>query len=424
MLVSVLRARHPACSPGAKFVLLRFIQLYGVDTSVGQSVKAMAKEVGVTDRVAGEALPQLIAQGLLAQQSNRGKLGRPSSSYTCPKAALAERVDLEGGGGSSSEHAQRIAKLLSGAVSQPTQRLMYANRLLLAVLVAHADEFGIVRGLGWRDIGELTGLRRAVLRQRLEMLLEQGYIRSAIPGVTGTTLFKKAKSEYVLNLAHSLLRVDKNPILVVVRTRFSPHIGIYPARLILDAVIRSPGARYVAIGNERYDVGGLFEGKMILRLEPILQASIDRYASYLLSEQFDAITDDRSSFNDLRVRIREDFTLVGTGYEATAVQVDIVRLLHDEAVRWARDIKAALNLIEGVPVNDVCKYWLLPPTRYEKKDKLAWVLLVRTNDESVSFGCRVYDQKTSLNLSCQSDEELAFPVRCLYGLLTRSKHGA
>lgn len=429
MLVSVLRARHPVCSPGAKFVLLRFIQLYGVDTSVEQSVKAMAKEIGVTDRVAGEALPQLVAQGLLGQQSSRGKLGRPSSSYTCPKAALAERVDLGREDGSSSEHTQRIAKLLSGAGSQPSQRLMYANRLLLAVLLAHADEFGAVRGLGLRDLSKLTGLRKEVLRHRLDVLVAHGFIRAIVPGVTGTKLFKLTPSQYFLDLGHPLLAASVAPRSVVIRTRSSYSRGDHPARLILEAVRRSKlgGKKYIQFSHGFFDVADLFDDLSLERLEPVLQATLDRYAALLLSKYSVALANVCPVVDELFEHIRADFNYLGAevlgGTDSSDTHGSMAVLLNTQAVIWAREIHAAIKHIEG-PLTDDFKCLVLPPSKDAITHLAFWALLVISDQGPVRQGSRLYDIFSDLDRSYEHEAEIPLEDRYRYGLLTRPRRSA
>ncbi|PKM23392.1 MAG: hypothetical protein CVV09_20795 [Gammaproteobacteria bacterium HGW-Gammaproteobacteria-13] len=429
MLIRLLRHRSIGLSPEAKFFLLRFLQeeqKKQVDTLAALNVRTIAKRIGVTPKVAGAAIEQLVSLGLLTKQSKLRQLGRPSSEYSCSTLAVEKFL---GSTVDNPEQESRVAKLLGGASEQKEQRLMYANRLLLAVLVAQADEFGVVRKLGWRDLAERTGLRREVLRQRLGWLLEQGYLRSVIPGVTGIALFKKAKSEYILNLAHPFLCVGQAPGLLVVRTKLCRHIDEYPARQILNAIMKCGGQQLVQIGHERYDIGKFFGSGNLLHLTPILQASIDRYASYLLSEQSEVLDEDIALFSELRARIRQDFILPdivrGEGTTAT-MQVDIVHLLCSQSVEWARDIKAAISTVNGLPDQGEFKYWLLPASKRDhswrgRRETMAWALLVKTSLDALPYGCRVHDAHLGVDHALLSDEELALGERYFYGLLTEPK---
>ena len=434
MFARLLRNRSVGLSPEAKFFLLRFLQedqkdqkdqKEQVDTLAALNVRKIAKRIGVTPKVASSAIEQLVSLGLLTKQSKLRQLGRPSSEHRCATVAVEK---LLGPTQDNPGQEVRVAKLLGGASEQKGQRLMYANRLLLAVLVAQADEFGVVRKLGWRDLAELTGLQREVIRRRLEWLLDQGYLRSVVPGATGVALFKKAKSEYVLNLAHPVLCINQEPRVLVVRTKLGRHIDEYPARQILNAVMSCRRAKNVTIGHECYNIGELFGAGNPLYLTPILQASIDRYASFLLSEQPDAINEKGASLNELRARIRQEFIVPGADEDegAAAMQVDIVRLLCDQSLGWARDIKAAIDGVNGLPGEGPFKYWLLPASKRDhswrgRKEPLAWALLVKANAGAMQCGCRVHDAYLGVDHSLHNDEELTREERCFYGLLTELK---
>lgn len=428
MFSRLLRNRSIGLSPEAKFFLLRFLQeeqKQQVEPLAALDVRKISKRIGVTPKVAALAIDQLVSLGLLAKQSKLRQLGRPSSEYRCDTAEIEKALgDPQG----DSRQEARIAKLLSGAVGQEGRRLMYANRLLLAVLVANADDFGVVRGLGWKALSELTGLPRAALRQRLEGLLDQGYLRAVVPGATGTALFKKAKSEYMLNLEHPLLRIGKEPGVLVVRTTFSRHADDYPARQILNAVMKVGGSPCVSVGLERYDVGELFGEANPLYLTPILQASIDRYASYLLSEHFDALGGFGGAFSGLRDRVLKDFS--GSDSEEGApeaeIQEDMIRLLCAQAVAWALDIRAALvradNLLDEGPFT----FCLLPPSKRDhalrgRKEPLALAMLVSAHDGALKHGCRVRDLLAGVERDLVSDDELPMAERYSYGLMTRPK---
>lgn len=443
MLTGLLKHRFHGRSPGAKFFLLRLVQMKELDKVIGLSVREIAKQVGLTPDVASLAIEELVGLGLLTKQPKRRLLGRPSNEYLVSKSSVDEflKSAADGPGDEESRKVveddpvlrQRLERLIGGAVESKAQglqegrRLMYANRLLLAVLVAHADEFGVVRKLGWRDLGELTGLQRSVLRQRLEWMLDQGYLRSMVPGATGSGFIKKAKSEYVLNLAHPLLRMGQDPSVLVVRTPRSLHVDDYPARQILNTVMREQRAKR-AVGHEIHEVVKLFGGGNVQHLTPMLQASINHYASYLLSEHFEVINENEAPLKGLRARILSDVAApdADDDSETATLRMRMVQLLCDQSVDWALSIRAAINGVEGLADKGAYKYWLLPPSKRDhawrgRKVALAWTLLVRAGAESGRFGCRLHDTCSGVDRILSSDEELTLEERYFYGLLTKPK---
>lgn len=424
MLIDLLRARIEADSPGTKFVLIRFVQLYGMDAPVALSVKGLAKALGVTDRVTSSAIQQLIAQGLLLQKSTGGKLGRPASSYTCLSDALTEKLSFGGEAIQGVLHEQCIAQLLNGAAHQEAERLLVGNRLLLAVLLAHADEFGVVQGLGARDLSNLTGLKKEVLRQRLDSLKSLQFIRAAVSGVTGAKLFKPTPSQYFLNLGHSMLQAQTAPFSMIFRTRLN--YDDCSARVILQAVSEAKRNRmeYIQLGAGFYDVVSLFDDRMPGRLEPMLQTRIDGYASFLLSEHFDGLVEDYRIFHGLFERIQQDFAHLGAEVNSPANSPNdhgsIARLLHAQAVLRALGIKAAIKQAANLPMGKL-KYCILPLSKEANVYPAYWALLVISTDGLALYGCQVSDALNGLSLSYEQEAEIKVEERYRYGLLTRPR---
>ena len=85
----------------------------------------------------------------------------------------------------------------------PKGRLSFLNRVLLGVLLAHADEFGYVSGLDSKDLQALTGFDANSLKHRIQRLVALGLIRCVLPGCS-SSIFQTSKrsSSYYLNLNH------------------------------------------------------------------------------------------------------------------------------------------------------------------------------------------------------------------------------
>jgi hypothetical protein len=428
MLVGLLRHRSIGLSHEAKFFLLRFLQeeqKKQFDTLATLNVREMAKRIGVTPKVAGLAIEQLVSLGVLTKQSKLRQLGRPSSEYRSATEALEKLLGTSVG---SSNQEPRVTRLLSEATQQTENRLMYANRLLLAVLVVHADEFGVVRHLGWRDLCQLTGLHKTAVRQRLGLLLAQHYLRAVVPGATGGALFKKVKSEYIINLSHPALLMDNSPGFLVVRTAQSRFVEEYPARLILDSVMTGRKDQPVTIGSRSYDRCLLFGGGEALHLAPLLQATIDRYASYLLSSQSQpqVFDEDGDLCSKLKDRIQSDFAVKGADQnEATdAMQEQVVQLLFEQSVTWAQKVREEISQVVNLP-SGLFRYWLLPPVKICRARKSvvpqALSLLVMGSAESPQGIFRVWDTFMGVDLTSVCRAEVGLVDAFHYGLLTRPK---
>lgn len=87
------------------------------------------------------------------------------------------------------------------------QKVAGATRLLLAVLLAHADRWGVVQGLGSARLSELTGLSRERLQAHVYKLNQLGFIGHKVAGFSGSTLLGGRETVYYLNLHHPALRL-------------------------------------------------------------------------------------------------------------------------------------------------------------------------------------------------------------------------
>jgi len=98
-------------------------------------------------------------------------------------------------------------------------KLSLANRLLLMILLSHADPFGVARGLSSKELCLLTGMDAASLKQRLRRLTELGFIRRHIPGLASPIFAEKLRSVYWLNLNHLQLSPADDVVSVVVHKK-------------------------------------------------------------------------------------------------------------------------------------------------------------------------------------------------------------
>ncbi|EJY6040337.1 MULTISPECIES: hypothetical protein [Pseudomonadaceae] len=236
--LSLLRLHLPDISPEAKFLLLRFLQKYGEGRSVRQGVATFAADLGVSGPMAKRGLHELTAVGFLSQCENR-------SEYECSQT-LRETLASESVKRVTSSLYQLADRVLNPATElislksydrresgmsldsvTPAERKEAArkmlreaasgtNRLLLAVLLIHADEFGVVRGLGISDLCTLTGLKRERLEMHLFKLNELGAIRFKIAGFSGSRILGSLKTIYYLNLHHRCFYNSNSTLMVFV----------------------------------------------------------------------------------------------------------------------------------------------------------------------------------------------------------------
>src|SRR5690606_20173981 len=73
-------------------------------------------------------------------------------------------------------------------------------------LLACADECGVLRGFGTADLMILTGMSKDRIGYQISALVNKGFIRVRVPGITSSALFGHARQLIYLNLK----RVDSS----------------------------------------------------------------------------------------------------------------------------------------------------------------------------------------------------------------------
>lgn len=250
-----LAATHLDLSAEEKYLLMRAAHLFGFET-VALPMPQLEVVIGMTDGVLKRARDSLVAKQLLVEVEGHSGGGggvttpgrQPKSfrlSDRCPDILRGvdgdqRRIERERrvlrlkasthltnitslvAWGASKGHGKDLlqAALLRGASAPKQVPPRYVTRVLLATLFGMADERGVVRGIGLGELSRLAGMERQSLEYQLSKLTEEGYLRSYVPGVTGTTLFGKSAGAIFLNLSHPGLAAPRNELLVCLQTAF------------------------------------------------------------------------------------------------------------------------------------------------------------------------------------------------------------
>lgn len=447
MLLRALLCEVKGLTPEAKYLLARFIQCFGVTAPVGLGVKELAKQFGLTDRQVSEALHVLLACNVLACSSVPEGRGRPKRQFSLQSeflrklnrsdsvvSATHERVVehlLRHENSSCPEVAEAdgqkaISDRLAGLrAKRKPGRLSVVNRLLLGVLLCHADRFGVVRNLGSAELRKAIGFTQESLKHRMQRLIDQGFVRAYVPGVTSRMMFGKAKSTYFLNLQHPGLCVEVTDALALISGYYSSDHLLDEASDFLWGV---NGYREQADSiDDRAQVAKLFSENEILRIAPIVQCRLEHYASILLSSHW-AQLDHKDSFESsvLLERIKSDFCQIESDDSCRAVLVDI---LCRQAVQMARKIKGQLEFAPTQPSClpfDEMDYLILPytiPPGWRRRNALfRTVLAFPRSPVACKHGfyvAEVVGSDVQSRRYFPEEEDIPLIERYLYGLLTR-----
>lgn len=314
VFLSALFCEVKGLGPEGKYFLVRFIRRFGIAEPVDLGVKALAKQFGLSDRQVSEALTSLVALDVMTVSSTPEGKGRPKRCYQLQVGFLKRLENITAL--KATQHEVAVGSLLkheSKKVCQASEkpeeqsevvglltdlrskkqpgRLTVVNRLLLSLLLCRADRFGVVNDLGFATLCKLTGLNKERLRHRLGRLIDQGLIRTYVPGATSPVLARKIISTYFLNLSHPELAGGGSvtSALVCMNGERIPDYVIHADGVSKD-VSRDKGKSRPFQGSKYEQVVRYFKGQQDL-LFRLLQVMLERYAAYLLSKRWSDLSE-------------------------------------------------------------------------------------------------------------------------------------
>lgn len=385
MLSKVLLCEIKGLKPEGKYLLARLAQCLGANGNITLTVRDLSRRFDLSVAHVSDALTTLVAGGVLASAAVPDGKGRPKKQYSLDRQFLQglEKVELS----PMTLHQTLIERLLEHEkrrrAEAPKERedasqilaaarsrrslggLTAVNRLLLAVMLLHADRFGVVRDVGAAALQMMTCLSSGRLKHRIARLIDLGLIRTYVPGAAGSVLFNKTPSVYFLNLDHSELSTGTSFANVRVYKR---KIGTSEAdlrvanRMLSDAVRFRDDPESVAVDPIRFKhIAELFQAEP-QSMYPLLQLRLESYAAYLLSKYWSRVHllvgDEEFSPNvdaELKARIRADFSrskALTSIDRATAVFSGnaLRNSLEDELYARARDLACSIHSVfDGKP---------------------------------------------------------------------------
>ena len=379
MLSVILFSEVKGLQPLGKYFLVRFFQCFGVADPVGLGVKTLAKQFGLSDSQVSEALAALIACGVMSFSSISEGRGRPKRSYQLtdhflkrlskavpqPVPQHEEMVDglLRHENWKAAERSDRsttqkkdVGPLASIRDKRQPDRLSAVNRLLLSVLLCSADRIGVVTDLGYSTLRKVTGLSTERLRNRVQRLIDQGFVRVYVPGATSALLSAKQKGTYFLNLNHPQLSIEGDVTSIFICTMtYDPSESARDAQKIYKDVTKlkhDPNA----FDNRPSNKWLRFFGGQPLPFFRLLQVILEKYSADMLSMQWNALgpcaANKWAHVEEWKARVRKDFRL--SDQEGHLMHIDageqsaLVDDLHYSAYVLATRIKTLLSQASNI----------------------------------------------------------------------------
>ncbi|MFL1555072.1 hypothetical protein [Pseudomonas sp. O11] len=397
MLVDLFSLILGGLDSKARFTLGAFFLRYGFTNTGPLTIDELAGCLGVPTTECADALSLLLKDSVLLASAESGRrVGRPKKSFrlhdgvamklqlaktvTRPLAAapylgLVERL-IKG----PYIHATRPdteihvvpARPASveqdrGAVPNRTSLLSRSNRLLLAMLFAHADRFGVVDSFGNVELCRLAGLELTSLKQRIKKLIELGFIRRHVPGVASPIFAEKLKSSYFLNLNHRQLTLGADIVGFVVHECVDE--GGDDVRYLGDIwfdleLWRNPATKH------KYSLSELSTPASVIRLFRYapkhaieqLEFFLSGCVSNLLAQHWEQLDVTTSGFvlgvrDDIRALFRKPMRDVKDA--SLLDEAEVIDFLWVMTIQFARVCKARFSRIDGLAWSSL-NFRLLP----------------------------------------------------------------
>ena len=212
-----LEERLSGTGPEARFLLEAVLRMAVLGDRWNGKKNDLARRLRLAKKFVSVGVDDLVSAGSLIRRSaeTEQKRGRPAISYEVSGEVLDSLKRLESpfsalfddlflGPERPFDISQRKSEgfweeeNINGAMRK--NPLNACNRLLLAVLLDHSNDVGLVTDVSNSDLQQMTGLNANRVRNRLSILIEQGVIRFHAPGFASARFpGGKIKSSYVLN---------------------------------------------------------------------------------------------------------------------------------------------------------------------------------------------------------------------------------
>lgn len=179
-----------------------------------------SKTFGVTQARMRRTIKELVEVGWLDElRGDSNRPGRPVLNYqisrnfydVLSKPQSNDRIDYGGW------QSRAVCKLISenGSKEDRFTNKESKAKILLLVLIAHADHAGFISALNKLDLQSLTGIQQSGISNQLDKLEKAGYLAARAPGFSGDSIFGRTPAVYqlslpVLNQSEFIVRAREN----------------------------------------------------------------------------------------------------------------------------------------------------------------------------------------------------------------------
>lgn len=359
MYLHFLFERLVGLSPEAKFLLLRSLKHYGTLMLPRKRAEELAQDLGLGVKAVTKVLKQMVEKEYLGKIKTRVQ-GRRGRSSIAGFLSLKPLIKLQKDWLANSRNVPHELLIFELIESDATEHsLTLANKLFLAVLLAHADDSGVIRGIGIADLMALTGMSRDRIGYQMDRLKRQGYIRSSVLGVTMPSIFGAVSGYIFLNLFHSKFKKTSCGgvlVLLLAELEFGEN-HFREAQWICGVAKRASrkdgGANELELLEECFGCRG--ELKKLLKFfngitsEQVvyLQVKLNDYASHLLSNFWEELAGLNWDSEVIFDKIHTDISCISANFRKNAeaspeALISLAKFLFSVSLRIAKEVQRLL----------------------------------------------------------------------------------
>ncbi|GLR74357.1 hypothetical protein [Aliivibrio sifiae] len=195
MYIQSLLLTIKGLSPEGKYLLVQLIRYFDIYNPIDSSAVQLAKLCGVSRKVIVPSMVVLSEAGLIAI-TNKGKVKKAyqfsSGFFEALEVIKKYRQPLS--------YSKALIDELLDSNCEEHDSLNVSHKLLLSLLLAQADSFGIVHDFSIADISKFTGMKRERVRTQIRKLMTLKYIIYRVSGINNDLLLGKKKGSFYLDL--------------------------------------------------------------------------------------------------------------------------------------------------------------------------------------------------------------------------------
>lgn len=198
MNLNIVLSSFPGLNAEGKSFIVSLLSTHDINSEIVWNYKNLSQQYGVSDHVIRKALNYLTCNEYLIECPHPARVGKPTKRYRVTDKYKSDFLNKNSH--PYCMHTDLIQDLLS--CKNKYKGLRGSHRLLLIILLAVADEFGVSSKFGSAELCKLMGIKSGALKTQIDELKKQRFINAHVEGGSSQYLFGVTAASYFINLDH------------------------------------------------------------------------------------------------------------------------------------------------------------------------------------------------------------------------------